>query len=218
MINIVCVLRQGGKVGYDATWVDKLHNNIKRNVTLPFRFLCLSDCEVNCERVPLISSDPGYWAKLELFRENLFDGPVLFFDLDTLICNNIDQLLTRLIEQDTFVMWKDTDYNISSSAIMYWNGNYSKIYNEYITDPAYYQTRYSQENQGPGRLVGDQAVISSLVPHTFINDLCSKKWIHIASKRDATLDLSETRILIFRKTHSKPSTMTGHQLVKEHWK
>ena len=218
VINIVCVLRQGGKVGYDATWVDKLHNNVQRNLSHPFRFICLSDCEVNCERIPLTSEDPGYWAKLELFRENLFDGPVLFFDLDTLICNNIDLLVEQLMAQDSFVMWKDTDYNLSSSAIMYWNGDYSHIYKEYLKDPAYYQAQYSQDNQGPARLVGDQAVISLLVPHTFINDLCPTNWIHVANRRDADRDLSETRILIFRKNHSKPSTMTTHQLVKEHWK
>ena len=27
MINVVCVLRNGGKVGYDATWVEKLKNS-----------------------------------------------------------------------------------------------------------------------------------------------------------------------------------------------
>ena len=65
MINIVCVLRQGGKVGYDASWVEKLQNAVARNLTVPHKFICLSDCEVPCERIPLEITGDGFWAKLQ---------------------------------------------------------------------------------------------------------------------------------------------------------
>lgn len=217
MITIACVLRQGGKVGYDATWVEKLHNSIKRNLNLPFRFVCLSDCEVPCERIKLDETGLGYWAKMQLFRPGLFDGPVLFFDLDTVICNNIDSLVEKLLNQDDFIMWQDPDYKISSSAIMYWNGDYSTVYNSYILKQPWYEDRYSPSNQGKERLIGDQAVISSLVDHKFINDFCPDNWIHVTGKHDLQLDLSETRILIFRKNNNKPNNKLDHPLVKEHW-
>ena len=217
MITVACVLREGGKVGYDATWVEKLHNSISRNLTIPFKFVCLSDCAVPCERIPLYKNGPGYWAKMQLFRPGLFDGPVLFFDLDTVICNNIDDLVQRLLDQNNFIMWRDDHYNISSSAIMYWNGDYSAIYNSYILKQPWYETHYSPDNQTTQRLIGDQAVISSLVDHEFVNDFCPENWIHVVGKHDDTCDLSETRILIFRKLHTKPSTLPNHQLVKEHW-
>ena len=218
MITVACVLRSNGKVGYDATWVDKLHNSLQRNLTIPFRFVCLSDCEVSCDRVPLTDTGSGYWAKMQLFRPGIFHGPVIFFDLDTVICNNIDSLVEQLLDQNSFIMWRDQDYNISSSAIMYWNGDYSAVYDSYMLKQSWYETRYSTANQGAERLVGDQAVISSLVDHKFINDLCPDNWIHVVSKKDKVMDLSETRILIFRKAHTKPNTMPDHQLVKEHWK
>lgn len=218
MITIACVLRAGGKVGYDATWVDKLHNMVKRNVTRPFRFICLSDVPVNCERIALSSIGQGYWAKLQLFEKGLITGPVLYFDLDTVICNNIDELIDKLLQQNQLVMWKDPDYNISSSAIMYWNGNYSDIYNSYILNRKYYEDRYSQANQGVERQIGDQAVISNMVEHSFINDFIPSSWIHVVSKDDTRYDLSECRILIFRKANNKPSNKQDHPLVKEHWK
>ena len=217
MITVACVLRQGGKVGYDASWVEKLHNSISRNLTIPFKFVCLSDCEVPCERIPLDEVGPGYWAKMQLFRPGLFAGPVLFFDLDTVICNNIDDLVQRLLDQNNFIMWQDTYYNISSSAIMYWNGDYSAVYDSYILKQPWYENHYSSNNQITGRLIGDQAVISSLVDHKFVNDFCPENWIHVVGKHDDTCDLSETRILIFRKLHTKPSTLPNHRLVKEHW-
>jgi len=218
MINIVCVLRQGGKVGYDATWVEKLKNSVARNLTLPHRFICLSDCDVSCDRIPLDNIGKGYWAKIQLFKTGLFDKPVLYLDLDTVICNNIDALVIKLLEQDTFVMWKDPDYNISSSAIMFWNGDYSLIYKTYIEDHKHYEDKFSTWNQGPERLVGDQALISTLIPHKFVNDFCPKDWLHIVRKNDNALDLSQARILIFRKAHTKPSNMPEHNLVKRHWK
>ena len=104
-------------------------------------------------------------------------------------------------------------YNISSSAIMFWNGDYSSIYNTYITDPEFYQKKYSE-----GVSKGDQAMVSDLVEHCFINDLVPKDWIHVVGKNEDTMDFSNTRILIFRKNHTKPSKLLDHILVKTHWK
>ena len=93
MINIVCVLRFGGKVGYDASWVEKLHNSVKRNISIPFKFICLSDCEVPCDRIELDMTDDGFWSKMQLFKPGQFIGPVLYIDLDTVVCNTIDDIL-----------------------------------------------------------------------------------------------------------------------------
>ena len=112
MITVACVLRQGGKVGYDATWVDKLQRAVKRHLTIPHRFVCLSDCEVNCERIPLGPLGSGYWSKLQLFQQGLFDTPVLYLDLDTLICNHFSIFLSyrNITEWNTinflYIIWR----------------------------------------------------------------------------------------------------------------
>jgi hypothetical protein len=222
MLNIVCVLRQGGKVGYDATWAKKLQNGVSRNLSIPHRFVCLSDVEVPCERIPLEQDSnfkgPGWWAKLQLFRPGLFDGPVLYFDLDTVITGNLDELVNTITLQDDFLMEHDAHFNIASSAILYWNGDYSYIYKEYMKDPRYYEDKYSLENQGADRQIGDQAVIASLVKHRYINGVCPHQWFHIVSKQDHRVDLSQVKVLIFRKAKQKPSTMLDHPLVQQHWK
>jgi len=222
MLNIVCVLRSGGKVGYDALWVEKLQNSVSRNLSIPHRFVCLSDVDVPCERIPLeFSSElksPGWWAKLQLFKPGLFDGPVLYFDLDTVIAGNLDELVQTITAQDDFLMEHDHYFNLSSSAILYWNGDYSNIYYEYMKDPAYYENKYSAENQGSDRQIGDQAVIASMTKHRYINQVCPRQWFHIISKQDHRIDLSQVKVLIFRKAKQKPSTMLDHPLVKQHWK
>jgi hypothetical protein len=222
MINIVCVLRQGGKVGYDASWVEKLQNSVARNLSIPYRFVCLSDVDVPCERIPLENvgdlKGPGWWAKLQLFRPGLFDGPVLYFDLDTVITGSLDELVNTVTSQNDFLMEHDYHFNISSSAILYWNGDYSNIYHEYTKDPEYYEHKYSLGNQGVARQIGDQAVIALLTPHRYINDVCPRQWFHIVSKQDHRADLGQVKVLIFRKAKQKPSTMLDHPLVQQHWK
>jgi hypothetical protein len=213
MINITCVLRQGGKVGYDPTWVDKLHNSIKRNVTLPYKFVCLSDCDVNCDRIELEKGSPGFWAKLQLFKPGLFTGPVMYFDLDTVICKNIDSIIKNS-QGKKFVMWIESDRQIHSSAMMYWEGDYSFLWDIYKSkDFAYWKKTFCEPP-----LYGDQALISQNTTHELFLDYCPKEWFHIASSKDNNkINYDQIKILMFRKTNQKPSTMLTHPLVKKHW-
>lgn len=213
MINIVCVLRQGGKVGYDVSWVEKLHNSVKRNISIPFKFTCLSDCDVLCNRIELEMIDDGFWSKMQLFKPGLFDGPVLYIDLDTVICNNIDEIL-ELCKNEKFVMWLEKDKNIHSSALMYWNGDYSSLWKLYKSKPL----NYWKELYSSPPLYGDQAIVSENIDHKTFLDICPSEWFHIASKKDDSLNLDNVRMLMFRKVGQKPSTMQNHILVKEHWK
>lgn len=213
MINIVCVLKQGGKVGYDASWVNKLYSAIQRHVTIDYEFYCISDCEVDCKRISLTDTGTGFWSKMELFKPNQFFGPVLYIDLDTVICGNIVDIIHRCINEK-FVMWIEKDKNIHSSALMYWNGDYSFLWDIYKSKPLdYWKALYAHPP-----LYGDQALISENVEHKTFLDLCPEEWFHIASKKDDVLDLSRVKMLMFRKVSQKPSTMLEHKLVKNHWK
>ena len=213
MINVVCVLRQGGKVGYDASWVEKLQNAVARNLTIPHKFICLSDCEVPCERIPLELTGDGFWAKLQLFKPEMFTGPVFYLDLDTVICGNIDNVIASVLDEK-FVMWFEKDKQIHSSAMMWWQGDYSYLWNLYLSKPlSYWKELYST-----APLYGDQAIISENTDHKLFTDLLPSEWFHIVSKYDENIDLSAVKILHFRKVHTKPSTMGHHKLVKKHWR
>jgi hypothetical protein len=212
MINIVCVLKSNGKIGYDSSWVEKLKNSIQRNITVPYKFLCLSDVDVPCERVELELASEGWWSKLELFRPGILNGPTLYIDLDTVICKNIDEIIDRC-KNEKFVMWIEPDTNVHSSAMMYWNGNYSYLWDLYKSKSLdHWKSIY-----GRPPLYGDQAIVSEHTIHKTFLDICPKEWFHIASKNDTTTNLSNIKILMFRKSHTKPSTMTNHSLVKNHW-
>lgn len=209
MITVACVLRQGGKVGYDATWVSKLRNSVRRNLQMPHRFVCLSDCDVNCERIPLINAGIGFWSKLELFRPKLLTGPILYLDLDTVICGNLDEIVQRIQHED-FVMLHETDKNVVSSAVMWWQGDHSYLYNQWLEQPV--DAWYAQYSKMPR--YGDQAFIEDRTRYTLLQQHIPSEWVGWSSEKKIN---HAARLLIFRKTSQKPSTMLDHELVQAHW-
>jgi hypothetical protein len=211
MINVVCVLRSGGKVGYNASWVEKLQRGVSRNLSTPHQFVCLSDCDVPCQRIDLVYSGKGFWSKVQLFRPGLFVGPVLYLDLDTVICNSLDPIVERIQNQE-FVMWHEADRGIHSSAFMWWQKDQSHLWQLYQQHPPEYWAALYCEPP----LYGDQAFVSEHVAHTLLTDLCPREWFHIASHRDSD-NLQDIKLLMFRKTSQKPSTMPNHPLVKNYW-
>lgn len=88
-VKIFCVLRQSPVYGVD--YVERLMAQAK--VYAPgVPFYCISDVPVPCERVYMQKSWPGWWSKMELFRPDI-EGDIFFLDLDTIICDQIWDLL-----------------------------------------------------------------------------------------------------------------------------
>jgi len=214
VINVTCVLKSGGKVGYDATWVEKLQRAVHRNFSVPHRFVCLSDCEVPCERIALQPGDKGFWNKMQLFQSNLFGNqdPVLYLDLDTVICGSLDSIYHN-IKSHKFVMWKEKDTCIHSSAFMYWSVDHSHLWNIYQS----HSTEHWHSLYGAPPLYGDQALISEHADHHLLTDLCPDQWFHIAGSKNKTLVKEAVKILFFRKAKFKPTTMTSDDMVMQHW-
>lgn len=98
ILTVACVYRSGSKL-YSRRYVEALLDMVRRNLSLPHRFVCLTDdLDVPCERIPLVTAWPGFFSKIELFRPGLFGGSVLYFDLDTVIHSNIDSLARLALE------------------------------------------------------------------------------------------------------------------------
>jgi ADP-heptose:LPS heptosyltransferase/SAM-dependent methyltransferase len=92
--TVVCVLKSGGD--FDESYVVRMRNMLERNLTVPFKFVCFTDLHKidGCNTVKLVSDVPGWWPKVEVFRSDNIDSQrVVYFDLDTVILDNIDDLL-----------------------------------------------------------------------------------------------------------------------------
>ena len=100
-VNVLC-LKWGTR--YPAFYVNRLYSQVKRNLSRPFRFVCITDNSdgidpaVDCVPFP---EDPGVFGrpwpnifiKLCLFKKGFADlkGPTLFSDVDQLVIRPIDK-------------------------------------------------------------------------------------------------------------------------------
>jgi hypothetical protein len=93
----VLCLKHGTK--YSAEYVNRLYNMVKRNCTLDFEFVCLTedptDINPKIKIIPLPAGLTGWWCKPYMFSNDLpLKGTVLYMDLDVVIAGNIDKLFT----------------------------------------------------------------------------------------------------------------------------
>lgn len=91
MVTVACVF-WGDKFSED--YVYNLKSAVQRNTTIQHKFICFSDRMLpGIDTILLKPGFAGWWNKLQLF-DGRIDGHVVYLDLDTLIVDNIDWLLS----------------------------------------------------------------------------------------------------------------------------
>ena len=92
--TIVCVLKSGSTV-YNEKYVNKLMDSLSHYGK---EMICLTDLDVtfnNCRTEKLRHNYPGWWSKIELFDHPSLDSKnVLYFDLDTIVKDDISDILS----------------------------------------------------------------------------------------------------------------------------
>jgi hypothetical protein len=146
MINIIC-LKWGEKYGFD--YINKLYYSVIRNTTQKVKFHCFTDNPLNINKGVIIHPLPysnleSWWNKLYLFSNEIkipVGEKMFYIDLDTLITDNIDDLLG--VDVEKIVVLKDFLNGIAitagsmGSGLMAWqHGNYVDIWDKFTVDPA----------------------------------------------------------------------------------
>ena len=136
-LTVACVLKSCGI--YDATWVARLKAGVAKHLPIAHRFVCLSDVDVPCERIPLAHDWPGWWSKIELFK---LEGPVLFFDLDTAIVGDLTHIASTVLDPLCGFKILSDFYRPDGlgSGVMGWNGiiaseDLRRWYETFAADP-----------------------------------------------------------------------------------
>lgn len=200
---------------YSKDWVDRLYNSACRNISIPIRFVCLSnDIESqDYEVIPLTTNSWGWWNKIDMFRANLFKGPCLYLDIDNIICKNITDAISKL-PQDKLLMPVEPHNNILNSSVMFWNGDYSHIYQHYIGNQYKVVDQYKTPTVR-NHTIGDQAYIKDMTEVAVFDDYVPDNFFgwkhHIAGER-----IDDPSILVFTGTE-KPSNNLDLELVQQNW-
>lgn len=164
MLKVACVLRSGGI--YDRSWVIKLAAGVAKHLHKSHEFICLADSYLSFPPLHTKYGNvytevhdealwPGWWSKLRLFA---LDGPVLFLDLDTLVCGTLDDIAEHA-ETGKFTMLRDfyRPHGLGSG-VMSWSLASTKYVNNILALFARSPDRFMRTTHG-----GDQAFIESAV-------------------------------------------------------
>ena len=152
--TVVC-MKWGTK--YGPEYVNRLYNTAKRNLTLPFRFVCYTDDSKNFEsgiearplpEMEIPNDNERGWRKLALFRKDVgLEGRVLFMDLDTVIVANIDDYFT--VDGDFIFIrhWKPSKKQGvgQTSVYRFEAGVLDFLYANFIANMPKYRAQYRHE-------------------------------------------------------------------------
>lgn len=93
---------------YDESWVEKLYRGFRRNLTLPFEFICFTDRErAFAEPVTqyrITSKKPSYADCIEPYR---LGRPMILVGLDTVVTGNVDHLARHCLESPMIAVPRD---------------------------------------------------------------------------------------------------------------
>jgi hypothetical protein len=155
MITVICMLKSGGI--YNAEWVRKLRDGVARNLS-DHRFVCLSDVDVPCERIPLAHGWPGWWSKIELFRPGVIQGTTLYLDLDSVVVNSMEWV--RGLKSDFAMLQSFHPFapGMIGSGVMWFGEKAPAVVYEKFAQSPWFWMRYHKE-QRDHTYVGDQAFI-----------------------------------------------------------
>lgn len=141
-VNCACLIH--GDV-YDWTYVERLYNMLCRNLTAEVKLHVYTE-PTRTVPAPMIRHDlvdwgisgpkRSWWYKLQLFNSMYHAGPLLYFDLDTVIIDNIDWIVDLPLRyfwtlRDFKYLWRPSHQGINSS-IMWWDTrNYDYIWKNF---------------------------------------------------------------------------------------
>jgi alpha-N-acetylglucosamine transferase len=220
LVNVVC-LYWGNK--YKTEYVNVLYNMVKRNLTIPHKFIIYTDHvkmhklvpgeNVEVRQLPFHTYE-GWWNKLTLFSpEAKLEGTCLYLDLDVVILENIDCFFT--FEQDKKFIGMN-DFNKSTKLF---NSSVMRFNNEVMTK--YVWQEYLNDKKTFDRLQGDQNVISQTIKKTPHNLSFPDEWTFSAKWHDRDAPRFHKEKWTFeRKNGAKIAVFHGkpnpHELINPH--
>lgn len=232
LVQCACLIHG---TAYSWDYVDRLHNMLSRNLSQGIRLHVYTEPDrkvpdhmIKHELKDLGVSGPkkAWWYKLQLFNQKHYKGPLLYFDLDTVITDNIDWITHQSLDyfwapRDFKRLWRPAHTGINSS-VMWWDTTkFTHVWDRF---------REQDFNIIQRRYPGDQDFLNEIIPQShrrYINEKSVKSWKWECS--DGGVDfktgknvnpgtgttLSSASVLVFHGS-PKPHQLLDSVVVK-HW-
>ena len=213
-ITIATVLKTGGDT-YDEKYVEILRKNLKKNCTIENKIVCLTDSKNKINYVdkiiPLEHNFEKWWSKIELFKPNIFNTEMVFyFDLDTLIINNIDDVLSYY---GSFAGLRDFySMHTMGSGLMAWKNNYLvDLYGKFLSNS---KNIISTVKEGDQKFINDNLKNVEYIQDAFPTKIISfKKHCYEGN----VVKIPEMASIICFHGNPRPHMLQHDPLIKKYW-
>lgn len=132
IVDCACVIHS---TGYDWIYVERLYNMLSRNLPQGIRFHVYTEAErpipghmIKHSLTPwpdVAGPKKSWWYKLQLFDSKHHSGDLLYFDLDTVIVNDISWITALPTEKlwtiKDFKRLQHESWSRMNSSVMWWN-------------------------------------------------------------------------------------------------
>jgi len=181
-IDVICVIHGDY---YDFSYVEKLYRMVSKNLVGNFRFNVLTEEKRHVpdymkkhaliEWPDIYGRRAAWWYKLQLFRPDLNLDQALYFDLDTVIVNDISWIR----ELDSRYFWSIRDFKYL------WRNNYTHINSSlmYFPTDKFHQIWHDCESRDIKKLCkiyrGDQDYLTHIIDSSvlrFVEDWRAQSW------------------------------------------
>jgi len=155
MKQIVCM--KWGDL-YSSEYVNRLYRGVARNITPPFRFVCLTDDPADIDPhveilpCPTIEAPAPFnntgWRKLNIWAKHIGDlaGELLFLDLDVVIVGNLDDFFTYGDDYVVMKNWTTPNRRIGNTSVFRFPiGKHPYLLQRFLDQPAAMITKYRNE-------------------------------------------------------------------------
>lgn len=180
-VDCACVIHSDG---YSWEYVERLHSMLSRNFFVPVRLHVYTE---STRDVPspfikhslidwgIAGPKKSWWYKMQLFNSEHYAGPLLYFDLDVVIVNQLDWIYHLPTEyfwgiRDFKYLWRPAFYGINSSMLWWDTSKYHWLWEKFNRE--HFDTV-------TGIFKGDQDYITYYIPKhekKYFDTDCIKSW------------------------------------------
>jgi len=174
---------------YTPDYVSKLYRSLKRNSTVPFEFICLSDTnDIEADVILPYNHNSDikkHWHKLKFFSPQ-FGGQkpgddIIIMDIDQVITNNVDDLLNHPVNDNELVsygQWWDTKLKLNGGFYKFKSGSLKSIWDDFSLNPEFWQLNYYNTGVVHHKYYGEQNYVNWKVQeHNIKLTLTPQQWL-----------------------------------------
>jgi len=141
-IDCACVIHGDG---YDWQYVDRLYNMLSRHLSAEVRLHVYTEADrtvpapyIKHELIDWGIGGPkqSWWYKMQIFNQEFHAGPLLYFDLDTVIVDNINWICELNLNyfwtvRDFKRLWRPNNYSVNSSIMWFDTTKFNYVWEDF---------------------------------------------------------------------------------------